>query len=393
MNNINEDKNVGELIREYTFSLFTDEINKEYDYKKYLESLNKDKLMPIFANMSMITEDEEAIDFCLNKSQKSKTDMIEYISDNQKWIIESIIGNMNSETFESIYNLVHVLDKDGYYKFNYKTITPFNIEVLMILSNIKLAFIRTTNDITEIHIPKDILKVIKKAIKNEEVISKMYQTDQLLKRIQGLISIYGVFKLNDISILDSYFKEYSYYEIDSICWRLKTLDPLYEITSYEDELVLYSSEIDDEEEAIKILNNPLKYKKYDDETLEKIYNQEFIETVAPYREIKKLFKKLKMSNEEINYIKEFLFDDYVIISQLDSNKAKNCFLSNLKGFSNDEELNHLLLNYAVKIANKFPRWELKGDIDKGQTVRVEKIGRNDKCPCGSGKKYKQCCGK
>ena len=25
--------------------------------------------------------------------------------------------------------------------------------------------------------------------------------------------------------------------------------------------------------------------------------------------------------------------------------------------------------------------------------RVTKIGRNEKCPCGSGKKYKQCCGK
>lgn len=26
-------------------------------------------------------------------------------------------------------------------------------------------------------------------------------------------------------------------------------------------------------------------------------------------------------------------------------------------------------------------------------VREEKIGRNDPCPCGSGKKYKKCCGK
>jgi uncharacterized protein YecA (UPF0149 family) len=25
-------------------------------------------------------------------------------------------------------------------------------------------------------------------------------------------------------------------------------------------------------------------------------------------------------------------------------------------------------------------------------VRVEKVGRNDQCPCGSGKKYKKCCG-
>jgi hypothetical protein len=24
---------------------------------------------------------------------------------------------------------------------------------------------------------------------------------------------------------------------------------------------------------------------------------------------------------------------------------------------------------------------------------VQKVGRNDPCPCGSGKKYKHCCGK
>ena len=30
---------------------------------------------------------------------------------------------------------------------------------------------------------------------------------------------------------------------------------------------------------------------------------------------------------------------------------------------------------------------------KGVTKKVTKVGRNDACPCGSGKKYKQCCGK
>lgn len=28
----------------------------------------------------------------------------------------------------------------------------------------------------------------------------------------------------------------------------------------------------------------------------------------------------------------------------------------------------------------------------GEPRRVDKIGRNDPCPCGSGKKYKKCCG-
>ena len=36
-----------------------------------------------------------------------------------------------------------------------------------------------------------------------------------------------------------------------------------------------------------------------------------------------------------------------------------------------------------------------GEIETGVPyVREEpKIGRNDPCPCGSGKKYKKCCGK
>ncbi len=29
----------------------------------------------------------------------------------------------------------------------------------------------------------------------------------------------------------------------------------------------------------------------------------------------------------------------------------------------------------------------------GTVIKEKKIGRNDPCPCGSGKKYKQCCGK
>ena len=33
-------------------------------------------------------------------------------------------------------------------------------------------------------------------------------------------------------------------------------------------------------------------------------------------------------------------------------------------------------------------------VEKPQTVRgTKKIGRNEPCPCGSGKKYKKCCGK
>ena len=30
--------------------------------------------------------------------------------------------------------------------------------------------------------------------------------------------------------------------------------------------------------------------------------------------------------------------------------------------------------------------------EKKPLEKNQKVGRNDKCPCGSGKKYKHCCG-
>ena len=51
-----------------------------------------------------------------------------------------------------------------------------------------------------------------------------------------------------------------------------------------------------------------------------------------------------------------------------------------------------------------PQWDRIFDKDtkkrlyleqkkSGTVVKGPKVGRNDPCPCGSGKKYKKCCGK
>ncbi|HAM51467.1 MAG TPA: hypothetical protein DCP92_12545 [Nitrospiraceae bacterium] len=37
--------------------------------------------------------------------------------------------------------------------------------------------------------------------------------------------------------------------------------------------------------------------------------------------------------------------------------------------------------------------DLEKALKRSEPIRSEKIGRNDPCPCGSGKKYKKCCEK
>jgi preprotein translocase subunit SecA len=61
-----------------------------------------------------------------------------------------------------------------------------------------------------------------------------------------------------------------------------------------------------------------------------------------------------------------------------------------------EEVARLI--YRVKVVEPQERIrnikDNRSEEDGGKTVKNnDKIGRNDPCPCGSGKKYKQCCGR
>ena len=47
-------------------------------------------------------------------------------------------------------------------------------------------------------------------------------------------------------------------------------------------------------------------------------------------------------------------------------------------------------NEAQKVQPNFGK---SRDNKKIKASDINKIGRNDPCPCGSGKKYKKCCGK
>ncbi len=52
------------------------------------------------------------------------------------------------------------------------------------------------------------------------------------------------------------------------------------------------------------------------------------------------------------------------------------------------------MNEWDNIFDEEKKKEIKKDFNKSKQVIVgEKTGRNDPCPCGSGKKYKKCCGK
>ena len=71
---------------------------------------------------------------------------------------------------------------------------------------------------------------------------------------------------------------------------------------------------------------------------------------------------------------------------------------------NLETLYFNMLDAKAEYLYKLPQWdaifseekrtEIQKQFRESKIVRnLDKVGRNDACPCGSGKKYKKCCGK
>lgn len=82
-----------------------------------------------------------------------------------------------------------------------------------------------------------------------------------------------------------------------------------------------------------------------------------------------------------------------ILSVVDGKEDDEKGIVEFKAFyeENNEKRVHHEKSLFVKNNGKwyYKKWlPIQGTIEKN-----EKIGRNDICPCGSGKKYKKCCGK
>lgn len=94
---------------------------------------------------------------------------------------------------------------------------------------------------------------------------------------------------------------------------------------------------------------------------------------------------------------------YINVYRNDTRKSKELFTSNenfvcfvdynFAGITTLENggLPKIIWNslYHEKVENMFVAWRESKYI----TRTVKKVGRNDPCPCGSGKKYKKCCGR
>jgi hypothetical protein len=101
---------------------------------------------------------------------------------------------------------------------------------------------------------------------------------------------------------------------------------------------------------------------------------------------------------------EELFDE--TRGPFDQQEARDELLAHYENAEGDEDMLNDLLALASRFISDVPRWENAGysaleqaERETGKKIfynpdgRPAKVGRNDPCPCGSGKKYKKCHGR
>lgn len=159
----------------------------------------------------------------------------------------------------------------------------------------------------------------------------------------------------------------------------------------------------------------LQEKKYKESIA---FHQEFITYFKDDKYLCPFYKNLALSyfyqENDISYFKELLNRypyDYDLLDAyftclFKQNKYKELKVEIQKQLPLSIEYNietENIIRHVVEIFKDMNEEELalqyaqierkQNDFGKKKPTKVIKVGRNDPCPCGSGKKYKKCCGK
>ncbi|MEG1254944.1 SEC-C metal-binding domain-containing protein [Clostridium sp.] len=321
-----------------------------------IKSLSKDKIKD-----KIIHDYEERVLLCLNNMD---TQRLSYLLD-----MISSEGFKESDDF---------IDEEYCYYFAHRAMV-FTGEIeekyVVIMPKETQDLIRSVNML-------DIRRQLKK---NEEIINLC----------NGMSKYYGVITIEEFKEL---LKEYLDYDIANIDVEgiLKEVSAQGRFINYEDS-VISNYEVLDKDKILKehILRKDIEYKTFTKTDLLDAAKEYQIPKNKAYNKFYKfLASSFEADKEQCDEIIKTIVDD--LNHGVTLNEIVEEFLSGVEVDS--EVYKNIIINEVESFLNNTPQWMLKGytlrelQTKEQQVESKDKVGRNDPCPCGSGKKYKKCCG-
>ncbi len=160
--------------------------------------------------------------------------------------------------------------------------------------------------------------------------------------------------------------------------------------------MLCNIDVEDAEKILKLQEEcKNNYYKFDKKSLIKAGKVDFVEENKQRTKLERVLGELFVIDK--NILKEEMEGFMIAIkNEVEKSEAIDTFLQAYQLQSGEEK--DIFVYELEVLAKSIRKWSLKGftedEIQKenSRVVNDVKIGRNDPCICGSGKKYKKCCG-
>ena len=338
------------------------------------------------------TIDEKALDFfILDKEPKNdsytsllnllSSDAIEYLSDNYSFDSKAELEDILLTYFKDFY-LKELEENDlvvDLLSYNFK-----EFEMNSFLTNGELnglIFLYKEDNKIKFNLPREVIGLLEEAMGGVINLNNIGNPDSPI--ILSYIAINGVIDKNVLKelLLKNNNLDFSIDELDDVVNNSEfyVFDNYYCTDRDLTELV--------DQGILSIKKSFGKYKKLD-ETLN--LNVEFI--YALKQELESYFTSIN-----VNEIKQSYCIGTIIFMICANAYNKDDFIYTCKsnGLSLTSNQYNNITNIINKYRNDIPMWTYNGYTknEVNSMPKEKKVGRNDSCPCGSGKKYKKCCGK
>ncbi|MGH4137373.1 YecA family protein [Clostridium sp.] len=369
------------------------------NFCKMFASLNKQvSLYETLATYTKNDLDEVRKNLCISGiSSLNKQKLAMALDANIKALLPEILKKFT----DSEYKLLKKLMK-------HKGILKYKDEFSDVFSYLRrfgiIGCFKNNNDENYIFIPEDILMSSSLLINNLNIVSEIKQNEKVTKLLKGLLFYYGVIPFQKAhDMITNYTKKH--YDMVTI------FNIIYESCKKDDEVYLRdnywcSKQVIDPEKLInqQEIKSNINYMSLTEKQVLDAAGFDFVEWNEYDRELSTfLCDNFEVSKDQVL--------DYIQGIKL-SFKIGYEFNDIVEKFSVKFEVENLEqlkqpIDLIIAVYNNSIQWVLKGhsprNVSKTKKNQIEpilsstiqglntKVGRNDACPCGSGKKYKNCC--
>ncbi|EIT84858.1 secC motif containing protein [Fictibacillus macauensis ZFHKF-1] len=327
-------------------------------------------------------------------SSFNKKELSETLAEQLPSLVLQAVQRMDLDTYKQ---LLKIVKHNG--KSSLKQFSPGQGDVL---NNMGIVYGIIENEQPMYYIPQEICDALR-AIDGPSLRQRLKKNQEFILCLQGMLYYYGVI---------SKFEAFRYLNelmgpIEQVLHFFQAIEfgsAYYEII--EDVGNHYSFLTADETEAVlndQASRRSLEYRPFTKHQLMQAGKEDYVEKTAAFYA---LHAYLKQNYGLVGKELDFVMMDIMESAQKDEPLGQTmAILQDMIEFETVEEL-HGLMDLIVKLNNSTPKWVLKGHspnevsssappISRPSNVipLQPKLGRNELCHCGSGKKYKKCCGK